>query len=95
MVQNLKQVPESMISQTIGPYRTQITRLPVPLQCRVTAGQAANATSALFGRSVSERHATGMIAAAVALGLYESRGNTRWSLSAAAGPGYGQSRHTR
>jgi type IV secretion system protein TrbJ len=60
MVQNLKQVPESMISQTIGPYRTQITNYQSLYSAVSRLGQAANATSALFGRSVSEMNATGM-----------------------------------
>ncbi|MFM0019503.1 conjugal transfer protein TrbJ [Paraburkholderia azotifigens] len=60
MVQNLKQVPESMISQTIGPYRTQITNYQSLYSAVSQLGQAANATSALFGRSVSEMNATGM-----------------------------------
>ncbi len=60
MVQNLKQVPESMITQTIGPYRTQITNYQSLYSAVSQLGQAANATSALFGRSVSEMNATGM-----------------------------------
>lgn len=60
MVQNLKQVPESMISQTISPYRTQITNYQSLYSAVSQLGQAANATSSLFGRSVSEMNATGM-----------------------------------
>jgi P-type conjugative transfer protein TrbJ len=60
MVRNLKQVPESMISQTIGPYSTQITNYQSLYSAVSRLGQAANATSALFGRSVSEMNATGM-----------------------------------
>ena len=60
MVQNLKQVPESMIDQTISPYRTQITNYQSLYSAVSQLGQAANATSGLFGRSVSEMNATGM-----------------------------------
>ncbi|MDN7669327.1 MULTISPECIES: conjugal transfer protein TrbJ [Burkholderia] len=60
MVQNLKQVPTSLISQTIAPYRTQISSFQ-SLSTAVTQLQsAANATNQLFGRSLSEMNTTGM-----------------------------------
>jgi type IV secretion system protein TrbJ len=49
-----------MIGQTIGPYRTQITNYQSLFSAVSQLGQAANATSSLFGRSVSEMNATGM-----------------------------------
>jgi hypothetical protein len=60
MVQNLKQVPTSMINQTITPYRTQITNYQSLSAAITQLEQAANATNSLFGRSLSEMGTTGM-----------------------------------
>lgn len=60
MVQNLKQVPTSMIDQTIGPYRAQISNFQSLSAAITQLQQAANATSGLFGRSLSEMNTTGM-----------------------------------
>lgn len=60
MVQNLKQVPASMISQTITPYRSQITNYQSLSTAITQLEQAATATNGLFGHSLSEMGSTGM-----------------------------------
>ncbi|WP_244099873.1 conjugal transfer protein TrbJ [Burkholderia anthina] len=60
MVQNLKQVPASIIDQTIAPYRTQMANFQSLSTAITQLQQAANATSGLFGRSLSEMNTTGM-----------------------------------
>lgn len=60
MVQNLKQVPTSMINQTITPYRTQIANYQSLSTAIMQLEQAASATNSLFGRSLSEMGTTGM-----------------------------------
>ncbi|MFL9996259.1 conjugal transfer protein TrbJ [Paraburkholderia sediminicola] len=60
MVQNLKQVPTSLIDQTIAPYRTQLASFQSLSTTITQLQQAASATNGLFGRSLSEMNTTGM-----------------------------------
>ncbi|MEX3671630.1 conjugal transfer protein TrbJ [Paraburkholderia phenoliruptrix] len=76
MVQNLKQVPASLIEQTIAPYRTQISDFQSLSTAIAQLQQAANATSGLFGRSLSEMNTTGM-SPAQWLSAYTSLASTR------------------
>lgn len=76
MVQNLKQVPASLIDQTIAPYRTQISNFQSLSTAITQLQQAANATSGLFGRSLSEMNTTGM-SPAQWLSAYTSLASTR------------------
>ncbi|WP_244391407.1 conjugal transfer protein TrbJ [Burkholderia pseudomallei] len=60
MVQNLKQVPASLIDQTIAPYRAQIASFQSLSSAIAQLQQAATATNGLFGRSLAEMNTTGM-----------------------------------
>ncbi|SMG61047.1 conjugal transfer protein TrbJ [Paraburkholderia susongensis] len=79
MVQNLKQVPASLIDQTIAPYRSQITSFQSLSTAVTELQQAASATNGLFGRSLSEMNSTGM-SPGQWLSAYTSLASTRGGL---------------
>ncbi|WP_241244855.1 conjugal transfer protein TrbJ [Burkholderia ambifaria] len=79
MVQNLKQVPTSLIDQTIAPYRMQIRNFQSLSAAVTQLQQAANATNGLFGRSLSEMNTTGM-SPGQWLSAYTSLASTRGGL---------------
>ena len=79
MVQNLKQVPTSLIDQTITPYRTQITNFQSLSTAITQLQQAASATNGLFGRSLAEMNTTGM-SPGQWLSAYTSLASTRGGL---------------
>lgn len=79
MVQNLKQVPTSLVDQTIAPYRTQITNFQSLSTAITQLQQAATATNGLFGRSLSEMNTTGM-SPGQWLSAYTSLASTRGGL---------------
>ncbi|APA88985.1 conjugal transfer protein TrbJ [Paraburkholderia sprentiae WSM5005] len=76
MAQNLKQVPASLIDQTLAPYRTQITNFQSLSTAITQLEQAASATSSLFGRSLTEMNTTGM-SPALWLSAYSSLASAR------------------
>ena len=59
-LQNLIQVPGSLISQTFSPYRSQLSSYQTLFAAVSQLRAAANSANALFGRSMSEMGATGM-----------------------------------
>jgi type IV secretion system protein TrbJ len=79
MVQNLKQVPTSLIDQTIAPYRTQLASFQSLAAAVTQLQQAATATNGLFGRSLSEMNTAGM-SPSQWLSAYTSLASTRGGL---------------
>lgn len=76
MTQNLRQIPASLIDQTIAPYRTQITNFQSLSAAITQLEQAASATNSLFGRSLNEMNTTSM-SPAQWLSAYTSLASTR------------------
>lgn len=60
MLQNLKQIPESLLSQTIAPYMSQINNFRSLMTTVTSLGQQANQVRNLFSRSMSEMSVTGL-----------------------------------
>jgi P-type conjugative transfer protein TrbJ len=59
-LQNLIQLPGVMISQTLAPYRAQLANFQMLYTAVTRLRDAAESTSSLFGRSMSEMGVTGL-----------------------------------